>query len=170
MDTIDSNIVGDFDLYPAHSIQEFLIHFNKKLGKYSALLEREREALTCGSADEIDQAAKDKLSYMQALSEYVSDHFSNFANTTKMNIEQSLKVVGAICSEKNISEWDETQKLLHLNYELSDGNSITLANRLKSTNSALNTLYSLAGINQTNTYDDSGHSKHSHTSRKLASV
>ncbi len=158
------------DPYATSSIQEFLARFNKKLESLAESLRREQEVLINGSADEISQAAQDKLAYMQKLSDLIANYFNNSSENTNRNLEQSLKMMDVICVEKNIKQWNDSQELIRFCRELSDENSILLANRLKSTNSALDTLYSLTGSQQTKTYDDSGHSKHSHLSRQLASV
>lgn len=158
------------DPYATSSIQEFLARFNKKLESLAESLRREQEVLINGSADEISQAAQDKLAYMQKLSDLIANYFNNSSENTNRNLEQSLKMMDVICLEKNIKQWNDSQELIRFCRELSDENSILLANRLKSTNSALDTLYSLTGSQQTKTYDDSGHSKHSHISRQLASV
>lgn len=158
------------DPYAASSIQEFLARFNKKLESLAESLRREQEVLINGTADEISQAAQDKLAYMQILSDFIANYFNNHSENTNRNLEQSLKMMNVICVEKNIKQWNDSQELIQFCRKLSDENSILLANRLKSTNSALDTLYSLTGSQQTKTYDDSGHSKHSHISRQLASV
>jgi len=158
------------DPYAASSIQEFLAHFNKKLESLAESLRLEQEVLIKGTADEISQSAQDKLANMQILSDFVANYFNNSSENTSTDLEQSLKMMNIICIEKNIKQWTDSQELIQFCRELSDENSILLANRLKSTNSALDTLYSLTGSQQTNTYDDSGHSKHSHISRQLASV
>ncbi|MBT8125212.1 MAG: flagellar protein FlgN [Gammaproteobacteria bacterium] len=158
------------DPYATSSIQEFLARFNKKLESLAESLVREQEVLINGSADEISLAAQDKLAYMQILSDLIANYFNNPSENTNRNLEQSLKMMDVICVEKNIKQWNDSQELIQFCRELSDENSILLANRLKSTNSALDTLYSLTGSQQTKTYDDSGHSKHSNISRQLASV
>ena len=172
MSSSDPSINTDMhaDPYATSSIQEFLARFNKKLESLAESLRREQEVLVNGTADEISQAAQDKLAYMQTLSDFIANYFNNSSENTNNNLEQSLKMMNVICVEKNIKQWSDSQELIQFCRELSDENSILLANRLKSTNSALDTLYSLTGSQQTKTYDDSGHSKHSHISRQLASV
>ena len=158
------------DPYATASIQDFLANFNKKLESLAEVLRREQEILIKGTADEISQATQDKFAHMQLLSDFIANYFNNSSDNTNISLEQSLKLMNVICVEKDIKAWHESQKLIQYSRELSDENSILLANRLKSTNNALDTLYSLTGTQQTKTYDDSGHSKHSHVSRQLASV
>ncbi|QMU60380.1 MAG: hypothetical protein GKR92_01180 [Gammaproteobacteria bacterium] len=158
------------DPYAASSIQDFLARFNKKLNSLVEVLQGEQEVLIKGTADEISQATQDKFACMQLLSDFIANYFNNTSDNTNINLEQSLKMMNVICVEKNIQAWNESQELIQFCRELSDENSILLANRLKSTNSALDTLYSLTGTQQTKTYDDSGHSNHSRVSRQLASV
>ncbi len=156
------------DPYATSSIQEFLSQFNKKLETLAETLQHEQETLLKGSAEDISQSAQDKLAHMQKLSDYIANYFHDTDN--KNTLEQSLKMIDVICVEKKIQLWTESLDLIHFCRELSEENSILLANRLKSTNNALDTLYSLTGTQQTKTYDDNGHSKHSHISRQLASV
>ncbi len=156
------------DPYATSSIEEFLTRFNKKLEAFVEILQHDQETLIKGSADEISQSAQNKLTYIQTLSDFIASYFNNTANSS--SLEESLKMMNVICIEKKILQWNESLDLIHFCRELSDENSILLANRLKSTNNALDTLYSLTGSQQTKTYDDSGHSKHSHISRQLASV
>jgi len=156
------------DPYATPSIQEFLKSFNKKLETFIEVLQRDQETLIKGNADEISQSAQDKLAYIQKLSDFIASNFNNTSD--KNNLEESLKMMNIICIEKKIQQWNESLDLINFCREISDENSILLANRLKSTNSALDTLYSLTGNQQTKTYDDNGHSKHSHVSRQLASV
>lgn len=158
------------DPYATSSMQEFLARFNKMLESLAEVLRHEQEVLIKGTADEISQVTQDKFARMQELSNFIADYFNNSSENTNINLKQSLKMMNVICVEKNIKQWHDSQKLIQFCRELSDENSILLANRLKSTNSALDTLYSLTGSQQTKTYDDSGHSKHSHISRQLASV
>jgi len=158
------------DPYATASIQDFLAHFNKKLESLVEVLRREQEVLINGTADEISQVTKEKFAYMQILSDFIANYFSNSSDNPDINLEESLRMMNVICAEKNIKAWHESQELIQFCRELSDENSILLANRLKSTNSALDTLYSLTGTQQTKTYDGNGHSKHSHVSRQLASV
>jgi flagellar biosynthesis/type III secretory pathway chaperone len=156
------------DPYSTVSIEEFLTRFNKKLESFVVALQHDQEVLIKGSADAISQSAENKLTHIQALSDFIANHFNNTADDN--NLEQSLKMMNLICIEKKIQKWNESLELIHFCRELSDENSILLANRLKSTNNALDTLYSLTGTQQIKTYDDSGHSKHSNISRQLASV
>lgn len=158
------------DPYSTPIVKEFLVRFNKKLESFVGILQQEQEVLTAGTADEISIATQDKLNFIQTLSDLIANHFNNFSDNTTSNLEESLKMMNVICIEKQINEWNKSQNLIQFCRELSDENSIILANRLKSTNSALDTLYSLTGSQQSKTYDDSGHSKHSHVSRQLASV
>ncbi len=158
------------DPYSVSSIEDFLTRLNSKLESLANILKNEHEVLIQGTADEISQVAQDKQTYMRVISEDATKYFNNFNEKAENNLEQSLKMLDVICVKKKILAWNESQKLLHFCRDLSDENSINLANRLKSTNNALNTLYSLTGINQTNTYDNSGHSKHTPVSRQLASV
>jgi flagellar biosynthesis/type III secretory pathway chaperone len=160
----------NIDPYASPAIQDFLIRFNKKLESLVEVHQHEQGVLKKGTADEISQATQDKFSYIQILSDFISDYFNQSSWNSNNSIEESLKMLNVICVEKKIKQWSETQALIKLCRELSDKNSIILANRLKSTNSALDTLYSLTGSQQTNIYDDNGHSKHSHVSRQLASV
>lgn len=156
------------DPYATAPLKIFLVRFNRKLESLLELLQQEQETLINGNADEISLAAQSKLDYMQQLSDFIQNHFD--APTNKTSLEQSLKNMNVICVEKNLVEWNQSQELVQLCRELSDENSILLANRLKHTNSALDTLYSLTGTQQSKTYDDLGQSKHSHRSRQLASV
>jgi flagellar biosynthesis/type III secretory pathway chaperone len=156
------------DPYATISIEEFLARFNKKLESFVEVLQRDQEILIKGSADAISQSAENKLTHIQALSDCIAKHFNNASNDN--NLEESLKMMNLICIEKKIQKWNESLELIHFCRELSDENSILLANRLKSTNNALDTLYSLTDTQQIKTYDDSGHSKHSNISRQLASV
>ncbi|MFK7815388.1 MAG: flagellar export chaperone FlgN [Gammaproteobacteria bacterium] len=156
------------DPYATSTIEGFLTHFNKKLEAFVEILQHDQETLIKGSADEISQSAQNKLTYIQTLSDFIANYFNNTSNSN--SLEESLKMMNVICIEKKIQQWNESLDLIHFCRELSDENSILLANRLKSTNNALDTLYSLTGSQQTKTYDDSGHSKHSHISRQLASV
>ncbi len=166
-----SNSTGTHtNLYSTSSIKDFLSLFNKKLEVFVDTLQHEQNILVEGTADEISHAAEEKLAYMQSLSDFITNYFNNNANNSTGALEQSLKILSVICVENNIKEWIESQNLIQISRELSDENSILLANRLKSTNSALDTLYSLTGSHQTNTYDNSGHSRHLHVSRQLASV
>ena len=159
------------DPYSATSIKDFLLHFNRKLESLVEIMQREQEALIKGTADDISQAAQHKLGYLQELSKYIAKYFSVASENLNNDLEQSLKMLNVICVEKQITYWTASQKLISSCRELSDENSILLANRLKSTNSALDTLYSLTGTQQNKLYDDNGHSKHSNTiSRQLASV
>ncbi len=158
------------DPYAASSIKDFLEHFNRKLESLVEILQHEQKTLMQGSADEIGHAAQSKSDYMQELSQFIANYFNATSDTINSNLEQALKMMNVICVEKKIIEWNASQNLIQLCRELSDENSILLANRLKSTNSALDTLYSLTGSQQTKTYDDRGHSKHAHKSRQLASV
>ena len=156
------------DPYATAPLKSFLARFNRKLEALLELLQQEQQTLMNGSADEISHAAQSKLDYMQQISDFIQNHFNAPAN--KISLEQSLKNMNVICVEKNLNEWKQSQELVQLCRELSDENSILLANRLKHTNSALDTLYSLTGCQQSKTYDDLGQSKHSHISRQLASV
>ena len=156
------------DPYATAPLKSFLARFNRKLESLVELLQQEQKTLMNGNADEISHAAQSKLDYMQQLSDFIQNHFNAPAN--KADLEQSLKNMNVICVEKNLVEWHQSQELVQLCRELSDENSILLANRLKHTNSALDTLYSLTGAPQSKTYDDLGQSKHSHISRQLASV
>ena len=158
------------DPYATSSIRDFLVRFNKKLESLVEILQQEQEVLIKDGADEISQAAQNKLAYIQNLSDFIANYFSTTSDRNNVSLEQSLKEMNVICVAKKIKQWKESQILIQFCRELSDENSILLANRLKSTNSALDTLYSLTGNQQTKTYDDSGHSKHSHISRQLASV
>ena len=158
------------DPYAATSIKSFLVKFNQKLESFVELLQREQTTLMQGSADEISQTAQYKSDYMQELSQYVANYFSNASEKINTNLEEALKLMDIICVEKKIIEWTTSKKLIQLCRELSDKNSILLANRLKSTTSALDTLYSLTGSQQTKTYDDRGHSSNDLRSRQLASV
>lgn len=171
MNTSDHRISTgiNVDPYATTSIKDFLVQFNNKLESLVEALQHEQVVLVKGTADEISQAAQNKLAHIQILSDFTANYFRNSGNANN-KLEQSLKMLNVICVKKKILLWNESQKLIQFSRELSDENSIHLANRLKSTNSALNTLYSLTGSNQTNTYDDNGHSKHSHISRQLASV
>jgi flagellar biosynthesis/type III secretory pathway chaperone len=172
MNSADHSIITglNVDPYASPAIQDFLVRFNKKLESLIEVHQHEQNVLTKGTADEISQAAQDKFSYMQILSDFIADYFNHSSDNTNGILEQSLKMLNVICVEKKIKQWSETQELIKFCRELSDENSIILANRLKSTNSALDTLYSLTGSQKTDTYDDNGHSKHSHVSRQLASV
>ncbi len=156
--------------YSAPSIKDFLAVFNKKLESLIEILQHEQKVLTKGSADEISTTAQEKLAYMQALSNFIANYFNSSSVSKNNGLEESIKMLNEVCIGESIVEWDESQNLLQLSRELSDENSILLANRLKSTNSALNTLYSLSGTQPTNTYDDRGHSKHPLISRQIASV
>ena len=156
------------DPYAIAPLKSFLSRFNRKLESLLELLQQEQDILMNGNADEISHAAQSKLDYMRELSNFIQNHFN--APTNKTSLEQSLKNMNVICVEKNLNEWKQSQELVQLCRELSDENSILLANRLKHTNSALDTLYSLTGSQQSKTYDDLGQSKHSHISRQLASV
>ncbi len=158
------------DPYSTSSIKDFLAPFNKKLEALVELLQSEQNVLSKGTADEISHAAQNKLDYMQALSDFITNYFSNSTNYSSSNLDKSLKMMNVVCVEKNIKEWNESQNLIQFSRELSNENSILLANRLKSTNSALDTLYSLTGSQQSSTYDGSGHSRHPQISRQLASV
>jgi len=172
MTTSDHNLNTEAhsDLYSVPKIKKFLGHFNKDLESFVEVLKQEQNTLLKGTADEISVATQNKLSFIQALSTQVASHFNNLSNNVKNSFEESLKMMNLICTEKQIDEWNSSQTLIQYCRELSDENSIILANRLKSTNSALDTLYSLTGSHQNKTYDDNGHSQHSHNSRQLASV
>ena len=158
------------DPYETSTLQNFLVGFNRKLELFVELLQHEQQTLIQGTADEISQAAHSKLDHIQKLSQYIANYFNNTPGQTNNDLEQSLKMMNMICVEKEIKQWTESQELIRFCQNLSDENSILLANRLKSTNSALDTLYSLTGSQPNKTYDDNGHSKHPHVSRQLASV
>ena len=158
------------DPYTTASIQDFLVRFNRKLESFIELLQLEQKILVSGTADEISHAAQSKLDRMHELSQFIANHFNQTSKHTNTNLEQALKMMDVICVEKQIKQWPESQELIRFCRALSDENSILLANRLKSTNNALDTLYSLTGSQQNKTYDNNGHSKHSHISRQLASV
>ncbi len=158
------------DPYETSTLQDFLVRFNRKLELFVELLQLEQQTLMQGSADEISHAAQSKLDHIQKLSQFIANYFNNIPGHTNNDLEQSLKMMNVICVEKEIKQWTESQELIRFCRDLSDENSILLANRLKSTNSALDTLYSLTGSQPNKTYDDNGHSKHSHISRQLASV
>ena len=158
------------DLYATEALQEFLAQFNRKLEVLVEILQQEQQTLLRGNADDISHATQNKLDYMHELFGFITNHFSKATNHSSRDLEQSLKMMNVICVEKQIKQWADSQELITICRELSDGNSIVLANRLKSTNSALDTLYSLTGTQQNKTYDDNGQSKHPHVSRQLASV
>ena len=158
------------DPYATDSLQKFLLHFNKKLEIFVELLQQEQQTLLEGNADEISNATQYKLDYINELSGLISKHFSKASNHSGNDLEQSLKMMNVVCVEKQLKQWQESLKLITFCRELSDGNSIILANRLKSTNNALDTLYSLTGAQQNKTYDNNGQSKHPQVSRQLASV
>ena len=172
MYSLDSskNASMHLNLYAAPSIKDFLARFNKELESLIEILQREQNVLIKGSADEISSIAHDKLTYMQVLSDFIANHFNDSSVNINNNLEKSLNMLNTICIEENIEEWNVSQNLIRFSRELSDENSILLANRLKSTNSALDTLYSLSGSQQTNTYDDRGHSTHPLISRQITSV
>lgn len=158
------------DPYTTDSLQEFLIRFNKKLEIFVELLQQEQQTLLKGNVDDISHATQHKLDYIKALSSLITNHFSKASNHPRNNLEHSLKMMNSICVEKQIKQWDKSIELITYCREQSDENSIILANRLKFTNNALDTLYSLTGAQQNKTYDDTGLSKHPHISRQLASV
>ena len=158
------------DPYATDSLQEFLLRFNKKLEILVELLQKEQQTLLKGNADEISHATQYKLDYMNELSGLITNYFNRTSSHSGSNLEQSLKMMNVICVEKQLKQWEESLELITFCRELSDENSILLANRLKSTNNALDTLYSLTGTQQNKTYDDSGQSKHPQVSRQLASV
>ena len=158
------------DPYSTYSLQNFLVNFNRKLEILVDLLQQEQQTLLKGNADDISHATQHKIDYINELSGLITNHFSKSSNHPRNNLEQSLKMMNMICVEKQIKEWTESLQLIKLCRELSDENSILLANRLKSTNNALDTLYSLTGTQQNKTYDESGLSKHPRVSRQLASV
>ncbi len=158
------------DPYETSALQDFLVRFNRKLELFVELLQHEQQALSQGSADEISQAAQSKLDHIQKLSKFIANNFNNSPGQTSGDLDQSLKMMNIVCVERGIKLWAESQDLIRFCQNLSNENSILLANRLKSTNSALDTLYSLTGSQPNKTYDDNGHSKHPHVSRQLASV
>ena len=158
------------DPYATDYLKEFLIRFNKKLEIFVELLQQEQHTLLKGNVDDISHATQYKLDYIKELSGLITNHFSKASNHPRNNLDQSLKMMNVICVEKQIKQWDKSLELITFCRELSDENSILLANRLKSTNNALDTLYSLTGTPQNKTYDDNGQSKQPHISRQLASV
>ena len=168
-----TNKTSSSDPFGISPIKGFISHVSTSLLKLVDQLAHEQELLVNGTADQISEAAKDKLNCMQELSAYISEYFqkSNGTNqNSKDNLENSLQLINDICLKNKIVEWNEIKELINECYKLSEENSILLANRLKFTNNAIDTLYSLAGAPQTKTYDNKGISLHSSTSRQLASV
>lgn len=167
----NSGLISDpFGILP---IKGFISQFNKQLQRLIEQLQHEQELLINGNADQISNAAQDKLSSMQELSSFITNYFNNEASTsnnTSNNLEHSIQSINEKCLKHKIEEWNETKDLINCCRELSDENSILLANRLKYTNNAIDTLFSLAGSPPSKTYDDRGLSQHSRLSRQLASV
>lgn len=167
----NSGLLSDpFGILP---IKGFISRFNKRLHQLVEQLQHEQELLIKGNADQISNAAQEKLSSMQELSSFIANYFNDEvekSGNTSNSLEHSLQSLNEICLKHNIEEWNETKYLINNCRELSDENSILLANRLKYTNNAIDTLFSLAGSPQSKTYDDRGRSQHSQLSRQLASV
>lgn len=167
----NSALLADpLDILP---IKDFVSGINKRLQHLVALLQREQELLIKGNADQISEVAQDKLKSMQELSTFIADYFNDeIDNSINENnsLEHSLKSVNEICLKHKIEEWNEIKDLLNYCHDLSEENSILLANRLKYTNNAIDTLFSLAGSAQSKTYDEKGRSQNPRSSRQLASV
>ncbi len=169
--SINSALSADpFGILP---IKDFISRINKRLQHLVELLQREQELLIKGDADQISEVAQDKLRSMHELSTFIADYFNdeieNSINESN-NLEYSLKSVNEICLKHKIEEWNEIKDLLNYCHDLSEENSILLANRLKYTNNANDTLFSLAGSAQSKTYDERGLSQNPRSSRQLASV
>ena len=167
----NSDLLADpFDILP---IKEFISRINKQLQHLVALMQREHELLTKGNADQISEIAQDKLMSMQELSTFIANYFNDEVDNSineGNSLEYSLKSVNEICLKHKIEEWNEIKDLLNYCHDLSEENSILLANRLKYTNNAIDTLFSLAGSTQSKTYDERGLSQNPRSSRQLASV
>ena len=154
-------------------IKGFISHISKRLEELAKQLKQEQELLVTGTADQISIAAQEKLNCMQELSMFVSDYFDDKnapSNASRNKLEQSLQSINDICLKNKIEEWNNIRELISHCHNLSNENSILLANRLKYTNNAIDTLYSLAGAPQTKTYDNNGLSQQARSSRQLASV
>ena len=161
------------DTFGTLSVKGFLVRLNKQLEILADKLQREQELLINGNADQISDAAQEKMTHIHELSDFIANYFKNGATASSnanVSLENSLQAINEICVKHEIIEWNETQDLIKYCHDISDENSILLANRLKSTNNALDTLYSLAGSSQNKTYDNQGHSQYPRSSRRLASV
>ncbi len=156
-----------FDILP---IKGFISHISERLQILVEQLKHEQELLIKGNADQISEATQAKLNCMQELSSYISEYFDNTSDISKNKLEHSLQSINEICVKNNIKEWNKIRELISHCHSLSEENSILLANRLKYTSNAIDTLYSLAGVTQSKTYDDKGHSYQSTASRQLASA
>ncbi len=168
--TIKTAQIDPFGVLP---IKRFISNTSDQLQLLAELLKQEHELLIQGTPDQISEIAQKKLSCMQKISKYVSEYFDSETNTTnssKSKLEDCLQSISEVCLKNKIKEWDEFIKLINYCHDLSDENSILLANRLKYTSNAIDTLYSLAGSPQNKTYDNKGFSHQSRSSRQLASV
>ena len=160
----------DTDPFGILPIKGFIAHISNRLRSLAEQLKHEQELLIHGNADQISKAAQDKLNCMQELSNFISEYFEDTNGASKSKLEHSLQSINEICIKNKIEEWNKIRELINHCHNLSDENSILLANRLKYTSNAIDTLYSLAGSHQSKTYDDKGLSHQSRSSRQLASV
>ena len=156
-----------------YSIKKFILQLNSRLEKLALILREEKELLASGSPDQISEIAQSKLSKMQELTQFISNYFNEdavlFENEFK-NLEDLIKLIDQTCIENKIIEWNMVKELLSTCHNLSEENSILLANRLKYTNNAIDTLFSLAGTVQNKTYDMRGLSQPNRISKQLASA
>ena len=168
-----TNKLTQIDPFGITPIKDFISHVSERLQHLAEQLKHEQALLVNGNADQISEAAQDKLNSMQELSNYISEYFGDkngSHNGSKNKLEHALQSINDICLKNKIEEWNRIKELINNCYALSEENSILLANRLKYTSNAIDTLYSLAGAPQNKTYDDKGLSHHSRSSRQLASV
>ena len=155
------------------SIKEFISQLNQRLEKLSLILRDEQESLTSGSPDQISEVAQTKLSQMQELTQFISGYFNNRKDISDQginNLEGLIKLINQICLKNRIQEWNKVKDLISTCHNLSEENSILLANRLKYTNNAIDTLFSLAGTSQNKTYDMRGLSQPTRISKQIASA
>ena len=168
-----NNKSSELDPFGISPIKGFISQINKRIQHLAELLKQEHELLIHGTADQISEAAEDKLDCMHELSLFIANYFNDEVdnnNSINRKLEFSLQSVNEICIKNKIKEWNKIRELINYCRELSDKNSILLANRLKFTNNAIDTLYSLAGTSQSKIYDDKGLSQQSRSSRQLASA
>ena len=159
--------------FEVSSVKVFISELKLRLEKIVDNLQHEQKLLINGDADQVSNAAQEKLKFMQELSAFIENYFrkeANNPNNERLNIENILQSINEICSKLNIEEWNNIKTLIKLCHELTDENSVLLANRLKYTNNAIDTLFSLAGASQNKTYDNTGLSQNDRLSRQLASV
>ena len=155
------------------SIKKFIAQLHFRLEKLSVILREEQEFLTSGNPDQISEIAQSKLSNFQELTKFISSYLNDHSSGMGVeidNLESLIQRINQVCMNNRIEEWYKVKELIGACYNLSDENSIILANRLKYTNNAIDTLFSLAGATQNKTYDMKGLSQPMRISKQLASA